>query len=113
LVKQQDVFFDALRIDDLTCAVEDALSRSQVVLVSGICMLRALKAAKLQSTLSIYVRRASPMRIRNDLDATDAEDGGIFSDHPDAPALEKEIHAYHADYQPLANSHIVLLWRGD
>lgn len=113
LTRQQGVFVDALRIPDLIHAVDKALACSSVVLLSGVCMLRVLQVTKLDKALSIYVRRLSPMGIPNDLDTIDAEDGMPFDDHPDIPAIIKEIHAYHAGYRPLANADIVFLRMAD
>ncbi|MEM5398353.1 hypothetical protein V2L60_14605, partial [Staphylococcus gallinarum] len=78
LTREQDVFVNALRITDLTRAVDEALASSTAVLLSGICMLRALKVAKLDAALSIYVRRLSPMKFTSDLHTTDAEYGTPF-----------------------------------
>ncbi|KUZ32983.1 hypothetical protein [Burkholderia territorii] len=114
LVKQQGVFFQALRLPDFSSALADALSRSQVVLVSGVCMLRVLEAIGLRAALSVYVRRLSPMGIPIDLETTDAEDGAPFAeDYPDIPAIFREVHAYHAKYRPLANADICYKWSSD
>lgn len=109
LTRQQGVFVDALRIPELIHAVDEALGRSSVVFLSGVCMLRVLKVTKLDKALSIYVRRLSSIGIPNDLDTTDAEDGKPFDNHTEIPTIFKEIHAYHADYRPLANADIVFL----
>ena len=113
LILKQRRFVNALRITELVGAVDAALAGSSVALLSGVFMLRVLEVAKLDKCLSIYVRRLSSMGIPNDLDITDAEDGKPFGDHPDVPPLFREIHAYHADYRPLANADIVFRRTGD
>lgn len=114
LVKQQGTFFQALRLRDFSTAVADALTCSQVVLVSGVCILRVLEAVNLRAALSVYVRRLSPMGIPTDLEITDAEEGALFAeDYPDIPAIFREVHAYHAKYRPLANADICYKWSSD
>ncbi|PLZ01138.1 hypothetical protein CY652_17810 [Burkholderia sp. WAC0059] len=94
LLREQGNFVNALRITELTRDIGKALDSSSVVLLSGVCMLRVLEIAKLDTSLSIYVRRLSPMGIPNDLDTTDAENGKPFDDDPDIPAIFREIHVY-------------------
>ncbi|MEM5405890.1 hypothetical protein [Paraburkholderia unamae] len=76
-------------------------------------MLRVLDAVQRRAALSVYVRRLSSMGIPSDLDTTDAEDGKRFDDEPDIPAIFRELHAYHADYRPLANAQFVFLRTAD
>ena len=113
LTRQQGIFVNALRITELTRDIGKALGNSSVVLLSGVCMLRVLEVAKLDKSLSVYVRRLSPMGIPNDLDTTDAENGKPFDNDPDIPAIFKEIHTYHTDYRPLTHADIIFLRTAD
>lgn len=113
LERQRGVYVKALRVTEIVHAVDEALARSSVVLLSGVCILQALEIARLEKILSVYVRRLSPMGIPSDLDTADAEDGKPFHNHPDTPALFKEIHTYRAAYRSLAHADVVFLRTAD
>lgn len=89
LERQRGIYVKALRMTEIVHAVDEALARSSVVLLSRVCTLKVLEIARLENILSAYVRRLSPMGIPSDLDTADAEDGKPFHNHPDTQGLFK------------------------
>jgi hypothetical protein len=64
--RQQGVFVEALRLQELTAAIEQAHAKTGVVLLSGICMLEVLERIGRDTittnTASPYTSSASPRR---------------------------------------------------
>jgi uridine kinase len=73
--RQQGVFVEALRLQELTAAKEHARAKSGVVLLSGICMLEALERIGRESNLTVYVQANNQDGTPDDIDLIGAETG--------------------------------------
>lgn len=115
--KNKGAFFNELQVPKLRRDVEQALARSPVLLLSGVCMGWILPKIHQQSALSVYVWRRSSIGLPCDTDIIDAEDGAQFEDciipaneyDPTAAALDRELHAYHADCRPCRYADLLFL----
>jgi hypothetical protein len=108
LIKKQDKFFDALRLDDLKRSL---LAGGRLVIVSGICVLRVLETFELCPDVVIYVKRmrkwgwADEDEIDGDeLERTAAKAGVAIEAWP----LQVEVRNYHRKYRPHDRAGIVL-----
>ncbi|HDR9189919.1 hypothetical protein [Burkholderia vietnamiensis] len=117
--KNKGSFIDELQVPKLRRYVEQALARSPVLLLSGVCMGWILQRIDQQSALAVYVWRRSSIGLPYDTDIIDAEEGAQFEGYesiisateydPTAAALDRELHAYHADCHPVANADLLFL----
>jgi MoxR-like ATPase len=112
LEKDQGEFVGALRMDELKRDIEEALGRSPVVLVSGICMRRVLEEIDRRAALTVYVQRNTSAGLIADSVFIDAEAGEYvdesYRDHCFS-GLDPEIYDYHREYRPWMNADIVFV----
>lgn len=98
--RRQGVFVEALKLHELTAAIEQARAKSGVVLLSGICMLEVLERIGRESNLTVYVQANNRDGTPDDIDLIGAETGR----RPDLieffGELEDECFSYRARYRP-------------
>ena len=107
--RQQGVFFDAIRFNELTAAIEQARLKSSIVLLSGICMLEVLERTGYASDLAVYVQANIEDGTPDDIDLIGAETGR----HPELieffGELENECFSYHARYRPRSSADVLFV----
>lgn len=107
--RQQGVFVEALRLQELTAAIEQARAKSGVVLLSGICMLEVLERIECESKLTVYVQANNRDGTPDDIDLIGAETGR----RPDLieffGGLEDECFSYHARYRPCNGADVLFI----
>jgi len=109
LTREQGKYVDALRADDISVAVQDALSRSSIVVLDGVCMRAILAALGLAARLHVYVQPISPSGVLRNIETLDAENGKPL-DPTVAPffsELDHEVFRYHAAYQPFNRANVI------
>ena len=107
--RQQGVFVEALRLQELTAAIEQAHAKTGVVLLSGICMLEVLERIGRESNLTVYVQASNQEGMPDDIDLIGAETGR----RPDLieffGELEDECFSYHARYRPCNGADVLFI----
>ncbi|CAG9243897.1 hypothetical protein [Paraburkholderia caribensis] len=107
--RQRGVFVEALRLQELTAAIEQALAKFGVMLVSGVCMLEVLERIGCESSLTVYVQANNQDGTPDDIDLIGAE----FGRRPDLVdffgELENECFSYHARYRPRNGADVLFI----
>ncbi|RQM72701.1 hypothetical protein EHZ47_16620 [Aeromonas jandaei] len=95
LVGKQGVYFDAIRIDDLSGAIA---SSPRPLIIEGVCLSKIREHLGMQHGVSVYVRRISSNGLWYEEDECQiaSEDMIRVDDNP----LAIELRQYHYDYQP-------------
>lgn len=105
LVKNQGVFVDALRIDDMRHAIE---AGGPLVLLSGLCAQRVLERLGMIAAAVIWVESASLLRLDQMCrDFYEYDEGDV--DAPDDLPAYKEVEAYIETYDPRRRCDVVYL----
>lgn len=109
LNQQTGEFFGALRLLELKQQIDDALMRTPVVLLSGVCMRRVLGALNRVAAVSVYVQRITQAGLPGDMDFIDVESGIEASADvlENFGVLDHEIYEYHRQYRPRSNADVV------
>ncbi|KVV20740.1 hypothetical protein WK78_25860 [Burkholderia cepacia] len=107
--RQQGMFVEALRLQELAAAIEQARAKSEVVLLSGICMLEVLERIGRESNLTVYVQANNRDGTPDDIDLIGAETGR----RPDLieffGELDDECFSYHARYRPCNGADVLFI----
>ena len=107
--RQQGVFVEALRLQELIAAIQQASAKSGVVLLSGICMLEVLERIGRESNLTVYVQANNQDGTPDEIDLIGAETGR----RPDLieffGELEDECFSYHARYRPCNRADVLFI----
>ncbi|MBR8333833.1 hypothetical protein KDW69_19480 [Burkholderia ambifaria] len=107
--RQQGMFVEAVRLQELAAAIEQARAMSEVVLLSGICMLEVLERIGRESHLTVYVQANNQDGTPDDIDLIGAESGR----RPDLieffGELEDECFSYHARYRPCNGADVLFI----
>lgn len=107
--RQQGVFVEALRLQELAAAIEQARAKFGIVLLSGICMLEVLERIGCESSLTVYVQASNQDGTPDDIDLIGAETGR----RPDLieffGELEDECFSYHARYRPRNGADVLFI----
>ncbi|KVE06278.1 hypothetical protein WI91_07990 [Burkholderia vietnamiensis] len=104
--REQGKFVEALRLDELKIAIARAQTKSDVVLLSGICMLEVLARIGFVANLAVYVQANNDDGAPDDIDLIGAETGRYPELIEFFGALEDECFSYHARYRPLSNADV-------
>ncbi|AOI94088.1 hypothetical protein WS58_16440 [Burkholderia pseudomultivorans] len=109
VVRDQREYVKALRTDDVSRALQDALSRTGRVLLDGVCMREILALLGFAARLHVYVQPISPYGIPSNLETLDAEDGKPLD--PTVATffneLDHEVFRYHAAYRPFKQADVI------
>jgi hypothetical protein len=97
LQAEREVFFPALRLDDLRAEI----TKHQRVIVAGVCVLQVLEALDRPVDVLVYVQR---MAVWGWADADDVEG----APDADSRSLACEVRAYHGSHRPHERADIVL-----
>ena len=123
LIKQQGIYVDSLRLDDLE---KEIAQRKCSVIVEGVCLLDAMEKVGQQLTILIYIKKVADYGIWHDKETCDPTDGAedvinrkelglqrfielqleegheLSADeqNPSLSTLTKELIRYHDQYRP-------------
>jgi hypothetical protein len=100
-------FVRALRVSDLSSAIEQASREPSVVLIAGVCMREVLACLECDAALHIYVKRKSRVGIPSDLNTLDLENALTLGDTSQFRGLDREIAYYHFRCRPHRNADVV------
>ncbi|MBP0590489.1 hypothetical protein J8I87_12325 [Paraburkholderia sp. LEh10] len=109
VTRQQGVFVEAVRLQELTAAIEQVRAKFGVVLLSGICILEVLELIGRESNLTVYVQANNRDGTPDDIDLIGAETGRrpelieFFGD------LDDECFSYHARYRPRNGADVLFI----
>ena len=110
LDRNQGTFVNALRFDELSTVVCNALATSSLVLLASVCAREVTERLGLDGATFVYVQRNSSVGLAGDLDDLDAETDENSPDPIELglmTALYREVRAYHAHYRPSHNANFV------
>lgn len=107
--RQQGVFVEALRLQKLAAAIEQASENSGVVLLSGICMLEVLERMGCESNLTVYIQANNQDGKPDDIDLIGAETGRCPDLIEFFGELEDECFSYHARYRPRNGADVLFI----
>lgn len=107
--RQQGMFIEALRLQELTAAIEQARAKSGVILLSGICMLEVLERIGRESDLAVYVQANNQDNEPDDIDLIGAETGRRPELIEFFGELEDECFSYHARYRPRNGADVLFI----
>jgi hypothetical protein len=94
LVRDTGEFVNAIRLAELVKDIDGALTRSRVVLLSGVCMQQVLAAVNRSAAVSVYVQRNTSAGLPGDIDFIGVESGVEASDDVVSYFNELELEIY-------------------
>ncbi|WP_322080089.1 nucleoside/nucleotide kinase family protein [Burkholderia cenocepacia] len=109
LVPDRGEYVNALRTNEVLRALQEAHSRTSLVLLDGVCMRAILEVLDITADLLVYVQPISHSGVLGNLEMLDAENGK-FPDPTTAyffNELDREVFAYHSAYQPFSRADLV------
>jgi hypothetical protein len=108
----QDRYIPSLQAESLNAAIQEAFTRSPIVLLEGICARDILDQVRFTPKLVVYVQRNSSVSdLPCDLEYLDEEDDPVDPYQPSDQndPLEIEIASYHRRRKPKKNADILYI----
>lgn len=94
VAKKRGAYVGCLRGKELRCAVDEALEKTGMVIVEGVCLLEILERIEVTVCVHVYVKRISAVGLWCDFDICDQELSR------DKPNVENEVACYHRRFLP-------------
>lgn len=92
VVRKQDQFIAALKVDALRARIEASLAAARLVLLSTVCAQEVAKRVGVRSTSWVWIERTSPMQL--DIAVRDFDDDYDADQPLDEDKLRQEVEAY-------------------